>query len=167
VQKQKENDITRMKRMNQFKKICIGCDHAAVELKDKLVVYLKDKNLQIHDMGTNNPDKSVNYPEFGMRVALSVVNEAYDCGILICGTGLGMSMVANRFAGIRAALCNDIFAAKMSRQHNNANILVLGGRILGDVLAKEIVQTFLETTFDGGRHADRLNIFDHLGETIN
>jgi len=153
--------------MNQFKTICIGCDHAAVELKDKLVVFLKDKNIQVHDMGTNNPDISVNYPDFGMRVSQSVVKGEYDCGILICGTGLGMSMVANRFAGIRAALCNDLFAAKMSRQHNNANILVMGGRIIGDVLAKEIVQTFLETSFDDGRHADRLKIFDHLGETIN
>jgi len=151
--------------MNPKKKICIGCDHAAFELKEKLVAFLKDNDFQIHDMGTNNPDISVNYPEFGMRVSRSVARKEYDCGILICGTGLGMSMVANRFAGIRAALCNDIFSAKMSRQHNNANILVMGGRIIGDVLAKEIVQTFLETPFDAGRHADRLKIFDHLGET--
>jgi len=153
--------------MNQFKKICIGCDHAAVELKDKVLVFLKENIIHAHDMGTDNPDKSVNYPDYGIRVSESVVKETYDCGILICGTGLGMSMVANRFAGIRAALCNDLFAAKMARQHNNANILVMGGRIIGDVLAKEIVQTFLETSFDGGRHTDRLNIFDHLGETIN
>jgi ribose 5-phosphate isomerase B len=153
--------------MKQFHKICIGCDHAAIELKNKLVVFLKEINIYVHDIGTNDPDISVNYPDFGIRVAKSVVQKEYDCGILICGTGLGMSMVANRFAGIRAALCNDIFSAKMCRQHNNANILVMGGRIIGDVLAREIVQTFLETSFDGNRHADRLNIFDHLGETIN
>ena len=154
-------------QMKQFKKICMGCDHAAVELKNKLVFFLKEKNITIQDMGTNNSDISVNYPDFGMRVSQSVVKGESDCGILICGTGLGMSMVANRFAGIRAALCNDLFAARMSRQHNNANILVMGGRIIGDVLAKEIVQTFLETPFDSGRHLDRLNIFDHLGETIH
>jgi len=151
--------------MNHVKKICIGCDHAAVDLKDKLVVFLKNKAIQIDDLGTDNPDISVNYPDFGIRVSKSVAKKEYDCGILICGTGLGMSMVANRFSGIRAALCNDIFSAKMCRQHNNANILVMGGRIIGDVLAKEIVQTFLETAFDGGRHAERLKLFDQLGET--
>jgi ribose 5-phosphate isomerase B len=154
-----------MIKMNQFKKICIGCDHAAFELKEKVVAFLKSRNIQIDDMGTNSPDISVNYPEFGIRVSQSVAKKEHDCGILICGTGLGMSMVANRFAGIRAALCNDLFSATMSRQHNNANILVMGGRIIGDVLAKEIVQTFLETSFDEGRHADRLKLFDHLGET--
>jgi ribose 5-phosphate isomerase B len=153
--------------MKQFKKICIGCDHAAVELKDKLIVFLKENNIQVLDIGTNDPDISVNYPDFAMCVAKSVIQKENDCGILICGTGLGMSMVANRFAGIRAALCNDIFSAKMCRQHNNANILAMGGRIIGDILAKEIVQTFLDTSFDGNRHADRLKIFDHLGETIN
>jgi ribose 5-phosphate isomerase B len=150
--------------MNYVKKICIGCDHAAVDLKDRLVIFFKNKDIQIDDFGTDNSNISVNYPDFGIRVAKAVAKNEYDCGILICGTGLGMSMVANRFAGIRAALCNDIFSAKMCRQHNNANILVMGGRIIGDILAQEVAQTFLETTFDGGRHADRLKLFDQLGE---
>jgi len=152
--------------MKQFKNLCIGCDHAAVKLKDIIVAFLKDKKIHIHDMGTHRSDVSVHYPDFGMLVTKSLVKGEYDCGILICGTGLGMSMVANRFAGIRAALCNDLFTAKMCREHNNANVLVMGGRVIGDVLAKEIVQTFLETPFDGGRHAERLKLFDHLGEKI-
>jgi len=148
-------------------RICIGCDHAAIDLKDTIHDYVKSKKIQIDDMGTCDKEKSVDYPDFGIMVAKSVAQGNHDYGILICGTGLGMSMVANRFSGIRAALCNDLFSAKMCRQHNNANILVMGGRIIGDVLAKEIVQVFLETPFDGGRHAKRLSKFDNLGTTIS
>ncbi|KPA12743.1 Ribose-5-phosphate isomerase [Candidatus Magnetomorum sp. HK-1] len=151
--------------MTYPKSICIGCDHAAVEMKDKIVAYLKKMNIQVEDAGTFDKTKSVDYPDFGISVSKSVAEGKHERGILICGTGLGMSMVANRFAGIRAALCNDLFSAKLCRQHNNANILVMGGRIIGDVLAESIVQTFLETPFEGDRHAGRLSKFDHLGES--
>ncbi|ETR69902.1 MAG: Ribose-5-phosphate isomerase B [Candidatus Magnetoglobus multicellularis str. Araruama] len=151
--------------MNISQKICIGCDHAAFDLKDKVFSYIKNIPIRIDDMGTTDPEVSVNYPDYAIKVAKSVAQGKHDCGILLCGTGLGMSMVANRFAGIRAALCNDIYSARFSRAHNNANILVMGGRILGDALACDIVRTFLMTYFDGERHADRLAIFDQLGES--
>ncbi|MBF0450687.1 MAG: ribose 5-phosphate isomerase B [Candidatus Magnetomorum sp.] len=153
--------------MSLPKSIIIGCDHAAIDLKDNIVAFLKEKNIQVEDIGAYDKKISVDYPDFAIRVSTSVANNHHEYGILICGTGLGMSMAANRFSGIRAALCNDLFSAKMSRQHNNANVLVMGGRIIGDVLAKAIVQTFLDTPFEDGRHADRLAKFDCLGESLN
>jgi len=151
--------------MSYPKSICIGCDHAAIEMKDKIITFLQKKNIQIEDVGTKDKTKSVDYPDFGICVSKSIAEKKHECGILICGTGLGMSMVANRFAGVRAALCNDLFSAKMSRLHNNANILVMGGRIIGDILAEEIVQTFLDTPFEGDRHERRLAKFNNLGES--
>jgi len=138
--------------------IIIGCDHAAYELKDKLVDFLEKKGITVKDIGTFSQD-SVNYPDYANQVALAVEKNQCDRGILLCGTGLGMSMAANRHKGIRAALCNDIFSAKMSRLHNNSNVLVMGGRVVGDILALEIVQTWLETQFEGGRHQMRLDLF--------
>ena len=113
----------------------------------------------MHDVGTFT-EESMNYPDTGMQVASAVSKGLYERGILLCGTGLGMSMVANRYPHVRAALCNDLFAAGMSRKHNNANILVMGGRVIGDVLAIEIVETWLSTEFEGGRHQNRLDLFD-------
>jgi len=138
--------------------IIIGCDHAAYELKDKIVGYLKDKGVEVKDVGTFSGD-SVNYPDYAAQVAEAVEKKECERGILLCGTGLGMSMAANRYKGIRAALCNDIFSAKMSRMHNNSNVLVLGGRVVGDILAMEIVETWMETAFEGGRHQTRLDLF--------
>lgn len=138
--------------------IIIGCDHAAYELKDKIVDFLEKKGIKVNDIGTFSQD-SVNYPDYANQVANSVEQGLCDRGILLCGTGLGMSMAANRHKGIRAALCNDIFSAKMSRLHNNSNVLVLGGRVVGDILALEIVETWLETEFEGGRHQMRLDLF--------
>ncbi|MGM0417999.1 MAG: ribose 5-phosphate isomerase B [Thermodesulfobacteriota bacterium] len=138
--------------------IIIGSDHAAYELKDKIAEYLKDKGVNVKDVGTFSGD-SVNYPDYAAQVAESVEKKECDRGILLCGTGLGMSMAANRYKGIRAALCNDIFSAKMSRMHNNSNVLVLGGRVVGDILAMEIVETWMETDFEGGRHQTRLDLF--------
>ncbi|AOY58327.1 MULTISPECIES: ribose 5-phosphate isomerase B [Desulfococcus] len=140
--------------------IILGCDHAAVTLKDLLKTYLVDTaGIEVKDVGTFSTD-AVDYPDFAIQVAQAVSKGRYNRGILICGTGIGMSMAANRFPHVRAALCNDIFAAKMSRRHNDANILVLGGRVIGDVLAVEILKTWLETPFEGGRHQSRLEKFD-------
>jgi len=147
--------------METGKPIIIGCDHGGYELKEKIKAYLVDRGYQIFDAGTKS-QVSVNYVDFGKKVAQAVSIGEYSKGILLCGTGLGMSMVANRFARVRAALCSDIFAAKMSRLHNDANILVLGGRVLGDILAFEIVQTWLDTGFEGGRHLERIQTIDSV-----
>jgi ribose 5-phosphate isomerase B len=135
--------------------IAIGSDHAGLDLKTDVIALLKEFGHEFTDYGTDTP-QSVDYPDFGEKVAMDVSTGKSDRGILICGTGIGMSIVANKFRNIRAALCNDLFSAKMSRLHNNANILVMGGRIIGKDLAKEIVRTWIDTPFDGGRHVNRL-----------
>lgn len=139
--------------------IIVGCDHAAFQLKETLKRFLSDQGQKVEDVGAFSLD-SVDYPDIGSQVAAQVSQGKYARGILLCGTGLGMSMVANRYDHVRAALCNDLFSAAMCRKHNDANILVLGGRVIGDVLAKEIVQTWLDTPFEGGRHQGRLDLFD-------
>lgn len=149
--------------MNPGETIIMGCDHAAFRLKQTIKAYLAEKGFAVEDVGTHGED-SVDYPDFGISVAAQISAGAYRRGILICGTGLGMSMVANKFPRVRAALCNDLFSARMSRCHNNANILVMGGRIIGDILAKEIVQTWLDTPFEGGRHQQRLDKFDDFSQ---
>ncbi len=138
--------------------LAIGCDHAGYELKEIVKKYLISLDLQVDDLGTDS-EKSVDYPDFGSRVAEKVDCGEYKSAILICGTGIGMSMVANRFSGVRAALCNDLFSAIMSRRHNDANILVMGGRVIGSELAKEIVGAWIKTPFEGGRHSQRLKKF--------
>jgi len=143
--------------------LIIGCDHAAFQLKQKVVDFIIARGLDVKDVGAFS-EASVDYPDFGTQVAAAVSEGRYTHGILICGTGLGMSIVANRYAHVRAALCNDLFAAKLSRQHNNANLLVMGGRVIGDILALEIVKTWLETPFEGGRHQKRIDKFDTLGQ---
>ena len=145
--------------------VIIGCDHAAFPLKEKVKAFLVENGIEVKDVGTTSED-SVDYPDFGMRVAADVSNGAYKRGILLCGTGLGMSMVANKFPHVRAALCNDLFSAVMSRRHNNANILVMGGRVIGEALAKEVVKAWLETPFEGGRHQKRIELFDSLKNPI-
>jgi ribose 5-phosphate isomerase B len=142
-------------------KLVIGCDHAAFGLKETIKRYLTEKGIAMEDLGAFS-EVSVDYPQIGMQLASQVSEGRYERGILLCGTGLGMSMVANRFAHVRAALCNDLFSASMSRRHNDANILVMGGRVIGDVLALEIVRTWLDTPFEGGRHQRRLDQFDAL-----
>lgn len=139
--------------------IVIGSDHAAFELKEKIKVFIQGLGFTVVDMGTNS-DASVNYADYGKKVAEAVSDKTYPRGILLCGTGLGMSMVANRFANVRAALCSDIFSVRMSRLHNDANILVMGGRVVGDILAFELVREWLETPFEGGRHQERLSTFN-------
>jgi len=136
-------------------KIAIGCDHAGLELKDEIIKVLSGLGIDCIDYGTNTPE-SVDYPDFGEKVSGAVSSGEIERGILICGTGIGMSIVANKFPGIRASLCNDLFTAQMSRRHNDANVLVIGGRIVGKDLAKEIVKTWVNTPFDGSRHVNRL-----------
>lgn len=136
-------------------KIAIGADHAGFELKAFIYNLIKAMGHDIVDMGTGS-SCSVDYPDFAEAVAKAVSEGIFDRGILICGTGIGMSIVANKFKNIRAALCNDIFTAKMSRLHNDANILCMGARIIGTGLAKEIVHTWFSTEFEGKRHSHRL-----------
>lgn len=142
-------------------RIIIGCDHAAYRLKEILKSAMQSQGIDVTDVGTHN-ESSMDYPETGKVVAEKVSSGEYQRGILICGTGLGMSMVANKYPHVRAALCNDLFSAAMSRQHNNANILVMGGRVIGDILALEILNTWLKTAFEGGRHQRRLDLFDTI-----
>jgi ribose 5-phosphate isomerase B len=142
--------------------IIIGSDHAAYPLKEKIKAFLVEQRIVVMDAGTDSPE-SVDYPDFGIKVASSVSSGDIKQGILLCGTGLGMSMVANKFPFVRAALCNDLFSAIMSRKHNDSNVLVLGGRVIGETLALEIVKAWLETSFEGGRHQMRLDKFDSIG----
>jgi ribose 5-phosphate isomerase B len=141
------------------KSIIIGSDHAGFELKEKIRAHLAAMGYGVEDAGTFC-ESSVNYVEYGKKVAVAVSEGRFSRGILVCGSGIGMSMVANRYKNVRAALCSDLFSARLSRCHNDANILVLGGRIIGDVLARELVNTFLDTEFEGGRHLDRIRSMD-------
>lgn len=141
--------------------VIIGCDHAAFPLKEKVKSFLEERGISVEDAGTFS-EASVNYAEFGIKVASKVSSGDFKRGILLCGTGLGMSMVANRFPHVRAALCSDIFSVQMSRCHNDSNVLVLGGRVVGEALAMELVRNWLETPFEGGRHQDRLATFDTI-----
>jgi ribose 5-phosphate isomerase B len=140
--------------------IIIGSDHAGFDLKEECKAYLKGRpGYGVKDIGAFSRD-SVDYPQVAHEMARAIVKGEYSLGILICGTGLGMSMVANRYGGVRAALCHNIYTAKMSRMHNDANILAMGGRVTGVGLALEMVDMFLKTPFEGGRHQLRLNQFD-------
>ena len=142
-------------------KIIIGCDHAGFPLKTQIKVLLENMGHTVEDAGCQSED-SVDYPVYGKAVATAVAKGNFAKGILICGSGLGMSMIANRFTGVRAALCNDLFSAALSRRHNNANLLVMGGRLIGGDLAEEIVRTWLATEFDGGRHQRRIAQMDEI-----
>ena len=142
-------------------KISLASDHAGFELKCAVKQFLLDQGHLVEDFGTNNAE-SVDYSDFGIKVASKISSGDFEHGILVCGTGLGMSMVANRFKYVRAALCNDIFSAMMSRQHNDSNLLVLGGRVIGMELAKQIVNVWLKTDFEGGRHKKRIDKFDTI-----
>jgi ribose 5-phosphate isomerase B len=135
--------------------IGLACDHGGFELKEELKAFLKSISVEPIDMGTFNED-SVDYPDFGVLVAEKISKGELEKGILICGTGIGMSIVANKFRGVRAALANDLYSSRFSREHIDANILVMGGRIVGKDLAKEILRVWLETPFAGGRHKRRL-----------
>lgn len=136
--------------------IIVGCDHAGYELKQELITELKLLGYEIKDIGCYNSDENVDYPDYGFEVANSIANGQFKFGVLICGTGIGMSITANKVSGIRAALCKDQFTAEMARKHNDANILVIGARVTEVNTAKEIMKVFLTTKFEGGRHSKRL-----------
>ena len=142
-------------------KIGIGSDHGGYELKESIKEYLREEGIEFVDYGTNSME-SVDYPDFGKAVSEAVINKEVDRGILICGTGIGISITANRNKGIRCALCTDSYSARMTRLHNDANILALGGRVVGVGLALDIVKTFLETEFEAGRHQRRINKIDEI-----
>lgn len=140
--------------------VILGSDHAGFDLKEACKAYLQGRSdCQVEDIGVSNRD-SADYPKIGHELARAVSNNEYRYGILICGTGLGMSIVANRYKGVRAALCHNLYTARMSRQHNDANILVMGGRVIGEGLALEMVDLFLNTEFEKGRHQLRLDQID-------
>ena len=142
--------------------IAIACDHAGFALKKEIVQLLHELKAEVLDLGCASAQESVHYPLFGKKVVDALLDRPGSRGILICGTGLGMSIMANRFPGIRAALCHDLYATRMSRRHNNANLLVMGGRVIGPDLGKEIVRTWLGTPFEGGRHQERLDLLEQL-----
>ncbi len=144
-------------------KIALACDHAGVELKECVKEYLQEKGLPFHDFGTFD-DKPVDYPDLAHRAAEAVRKGLYERAILICGTGIGVAIAANKLKGIRAAQCHDSYSARCSRAHNDANVLTLGARVVGSGLALEIVAVFLETPFQGGRHLKRVSKIQALEE---
>jgi ribose 5-phosphate isomerase B len=141
--------------------IIIGSDHGGYLLKTQIKDLLQGLGHTVEDAGCDSED-SVDYPLYGKAVAGAVASGEFPRGILLCGSGLGMSMMANRFKGVRAALCNDLYSAILSRRHNDANLLVMGGRLIGPDLAKEIVTTWLQVQFDGGRHQRRIQQLDEM-----
>jgi len=141
-----------------MKKIIIGCDHGGVELKNEIISHLEKKNFEVVDVGTYTTD-SCNYPDYARAVCTRIQSGEFERGILVCGTGIGMSIAANKHNGIRAACCSDTFSARMTRMHNDANVLCLGGRVVGAGLACDMVDLFVETEFEGGgRHTTRVSM---------
>ena len=146
----------------KIEKIVIGSDHAGYDLKLKVIEKLENKGIMVKDVGTYSTD-SCDYPTYADAVCKAIQLGEFEMGILICGTGIGMSIAANKHAGIRAACCSDIYSAKLTRQHNNANVLCFGARVIGDEIAYELVDTFINTDFLGGeRHTRRVKMLDDL-----
>ena len=146
-------------------KLAIASDHAGFELKESIVAFLRDKGVTLEDFGPNNSDR-VDYPDYGISIAKAIQENKVDRGILICGTGVGMSIVVNRFPGIRGTLCADLYTTKMCREHNDSNILIMGGRVIGKGLAEEIVSMWLDTPFEGGRHQKRLDKIEDIDRKL-
>jgi len=144
--------------------ISIASDHGGFSLKVDIVSFLNELGYEVKDMGAKNQNP-VDYPDYGIRIAQVVTQNTGSRGILICGTGIGMSIVVNRFPGIRGTLCSDLYTAKLCRKHNDSNILIMGGRVVGDGLAREIVSVWLNTPFEGGRHQKRLDKINQLDES--
>jgi ribose 5-phosphate isomerase B len=147
-------------------KIAIGADHGGFELKKVISTILKEFGHDVEDFGCTSQE-SVDYPDFAEKVARGVSEVLFERGILICGTGIGMSISANKFPHVRAALCHNLFTARLSREHNDANMLVMGERVIGTGLAQEMVRIWLETGFEGGRHqrrVEKMNAFDRCRE---
>ena len=140
-----------------MKTIVLGADHGGFELKNTIKAHLENKGYTVIDVGTNSSD-SCDYPIFASRLCTKIQNGEADLGILVCGTGIGMSMAANKHKGIRAACCSDTFSARLTRLHNNANVLCIGALVTGTGLAKEVADIFLSTEFEGGRHQTRVDM---------
>ena len=146
-------------------KIAIASDHGGYQLKEFIKKILKENGYEAVDFGTDC-ESTVHYPEFGIRVAKAISEGEFDRAILVCGTGIGMSIVANKFPRVRGTLCHNLFTAKMSREHNDSNLLILGGRVLSVVDAEGIVQVWLNTPFAGGRHQERLDMITQIEKGI-
>ena len=146
-------------------KIALGCDHAGFRLKETVKEYLQGKNIHVYDFGTFD-ESPIDYPDIAYTVGKSVQDGKFDFGIIVCGTGVGVSITANKMRGIRAALCGDTFTAHAAREHNHANVLTMGARVIGKGLAQDIVDAFINTSFAGGRHLERvkkINIYEEQG----
>ena len=148
-----------------MKKIAIASDHGGFDLKESVIGSLRDKGCEIDDLGPSSGD-SVDYPDYGIKLAQAIVEKKVERGIVICGTGVGMSIVVNRFPGIRGTLCSDTYTAKMCREHNDSNILIMGGRVISKDLALEIVMIWLKTEFEGGRHQRRLDKINEINANL-
>lgn len=142
-------------------KIAIGNDHVAVEMKNEITAYLKTLGHEVINMGTDSVERC-DYPVYGERVARAVAEGRAERGITICGTGVGISLAANRVKGIRAVVCSEPYSAALSRQHNNTNVLSFGARVIGIETAKMIVKCWLDAEFEGGRHAERVRMLDEI-----
>lgn len=144
-----------------MKRIAIAADHGGFDLKAIIIGYLQEEGYEVINLGTDSAD-SVDYPEYGKKCGEAVMAGEADCGIIICGTGIGISIAANKVKGVRAALCTNEYMAEMCRRHNNANVLAMGARVIGSELAKSIVKRFLSTEFEGGRHERRVNLISAI-----
>ena len=140
-------------------KVAIGCDHGGYCLKQKIIDYLKSRDIDFKDYGIHSKE-ACDYPEIAHELAKGVASQEFNRGILICGTGIGMAITANKTKGVRAALCNDTYSARTSRAHNNANVLCLGERVVGEHLALDIVDMWLKSSFEGGRHKRRVDMIE-------
>ncbi len=143
------------------KPISIGCDHGGYDLKEAIKAHLEAKGFTVNDCGTYNKD-SVHYPVYADKVCREIQSGASEVGILVCSTGLGMSIAANKHKGCRASLCSDTYSARLTRMHNNSNILCIGALVVGSALAMDIVDQYIEASFEGGRHATRVDMFTEL-----
>jgi ribose 5-phosphate isomerase B len=148
-----------------MKKIALASDHGGFDLKESVIAHLLNTGWEVDDLGPHSGN-SVDYPDYGIKLAEAVAEKKVDRGIVICGTGIGMSIVVNRYPGIRGTLCSDVFTAKLCREHNDSNILIMGGRVIGKGLAAEIVNTWLNTPFEGGRHQRRLDKINQIDASL-
>ncbi len=142
-------------------KFYVATDHAGVDLKNWTVEFLKEKGYKVEDLGPYDKNR-VDYPDYARKVCEAVLNDEGSHGILICGSGIGMSMAANKFSGIRAALCHDAYTAKMARAHNDANVLCFGERVVGEGVAESIIEAWLKSSFEGGRHSQRVSKINQI-----
>lgn len=137
----------------------IASDHAGYALKERVKDWLKARGVEVEDFGVYSPERA-DYPDYGHRVGEAISTGQFERGVLVCGSGIGISIAANRHAGVRAALCNDVYSARMARAHNDANVLALGARVVGDGVVEAVLDAFMGTEFEGGRHADRVRKLD-------